>query len=45
MRPDMYKVIVERPRSGKRTRPAALRLRNERLTVPSHSSVLETIAR
>src|SRR6185437_7346824 len=29
MRSDMYKVIVERPRSGKRTRPAALRLRND----------------
>ncbi len=28
MRPDMYKVIVERPRSGKRTRYAAVRLRN-----------------
>jgi hypothetical protein len=29
MRSDMYKVIVERPRSGKRTRPTALRLRND----------------
>src|SRR5882724_1703493 len=29
MRPDMYKVIVERPRRGKRTRPLAIRLRND----------------
>lgn len=29
MREDMYKVIVERPRTGKRTRPIALRLRND----------------
>ncbi len=29
MRQDMYKVIVERPRSGKRAHPAALRLRND----------------
>ncbi len=29
MREDMYKVIVERPRRGKRTRPIALRVRND----------------
>jgi len=29
MRQDMYKVIVERPRTGKRAHPAALRLRND----------------
>src|SRR6185437_6639175 len=29
MRQDMYKVIVERPRTGKRAHPAALRLRDD----------------
>ena len=29
MRPDMCKVIVERPRRGKRTRPQAIRFRNQ----------------
>jgi hypothetical protein len=38
MRPDMYKVIVERPRRGKRTRPLAIRLRND-LDGPSHLSM------
>jgi hypothetical protein len=46
MRPDMYKVIVERPRSGKRTRPAALRLRNDmdgpmRLGMRAHYDYLD----
>jgi hypothetical protein len=46
MRPDMYKVIVERPRSGKRTRAAALRLRNDmdgpiRLGMRAHYDYLE----
>jgi hypothetical protein len=38
MRPDMYKVIVERPRRGKRTRPLAIRLRND-LDGPVHLSM------
>lgn len=46
MRPDMYKVIVERPRSGKRTRGAALRLRNDmdgptRLGMRAHYDYLD----
>src|SRR5260370_42265766 len=35
MRADMYKVIVERPRRGKRTRPLAIRFRND-LDSPAH---------
>lgn len=35
MRPDMYKVIVERPRRYKSTRPLAIRLRNG-LNGPAH---------
>ena len=35
MRPDMFKVIVERPRCGKRTRPLAIRFRND-LAGPAH---------
>ena len=35
MRPDMYKVIVERPRRGKRMRPVAIRFRND-LDGPTH---------
>ena len=38
MRPDMYKVIVERPRRGKRTRPLAIRFRND-LESPAHLSM------
>src|SRR6266404_9494791 len=35
MRTDMYKVIVERPRRGKRPRPLAIRFRND-LLGPAH---------
>jgi hypothetical protein len=35
MRPDMYKVIVERPRRGKRMRPLAIHFRNN-LDSPAH---------
>jgi len=38
MRPDMHKVIVERPRRGKRTRPLAIRFRNN-LDSPAHLSM------
>ena len=38
MRPDMYKVIVERPRRGKRMRPLAIRFRNN-LNSPAHLSM------
>jgi hypothetical protein len=38
MRPDMYKVIVERPRRGKRMRPLAIRFRNN-LNSPVHLSM------
>jgi hypothetical protein len=38
MRPDMYKVIVERPRRGKRVSPLAMRLRND-LDGPGHLSM------
>jgi len=38
MRPDMYKVIVERPRREKRMRPLAIRFRNN-LDSPAHLSM------
>jgi hypothetical protein len=38
MRPDMYKVIVERPRRAERMRPLAIRFRNN-LNSPTHLSM------
>ena len=43
MRPDMYKVIVERPRREKRMRPLAIRFRNN-LDSPAHEHIDQFIA-